>query len=258
MRSIFAKEHYEDPGGLLPLSVKQMKSLKEWARPIDTISSDQFVNGKPDIATQINGYEVMQKQIGDCSVLSSLAVAAHFELKHQYKKRLISNKIFPQDENLHPIYNPTGHYIVKLFVNGTWRAVEIDDYLPVNTWGNFLCAYSGKGKLWVSLIEKAYLKLHGGYEFMGSNSSRDLYILTGWLPQKYNLSKPGISPDKLWQKVLRGYKTNDCLITIGTGVITDEDNVGLVGNHAYGVLEIVEVEGKKFFLVKNPWGHFRW
>ena len=144
-----------------------------------------------------------------------------------------------------PIYNPTGHYIVKLFVNGTWRGVEIDDYLPVNTWGNFLCAYSGKGKLWVSLIEKAYLKLNGGYEFMGSNSSRDLYILTGWLPQKYNLSKPGISPDKLWQKVLRGYKSNDCLITIGTGVITDEDNVGLVGNHAYGVLEIVEVEGKK-------------
>ena len=95
--SIFANEHYEDPAGLLPLSVKQMRSLKEWARPIDTISSDQFINGKPDIATNINGYEVMQKQIGDCSVLSSLAVAAHYELKHQYRKKLISNKIFPQD-----------------------------------------------------------------------------------------------------------------------------------------------------------------
>ena len=64
--------------------------------------------------------------------------------------------------------------------------------------------------------------------------------------------------NRLWKKVMRGYQTNDCLITIGTGVITDEDNVGLVGNHAYGVLEIIEVEGKKFFLIKNPWGHFRW
>jgi calpain-7 len=83
-------------------------------------------------------------------------------------------------------------------------------------------------------------------------------VLTGWLPQKYNLSRPDVDIEKLWRKVLRGYKTNDCLITIGTGVITDEDNVGLIGNHAYGVLEIIEVENKRFFLVKNPWGHFRW
>jgi calpain-7 len=48
------------------------------------------------------------------------------------------------------------------------------------------------------------------------------------------------------------------MITIATGIIQDEDNVGLVGNHAYGVLEIVECEGHRLLLVKNPWGHFRW
>lgn len=93
--------------------------------------------------------------------------------------------------------------------------------------------------MWVSLIEKAYLKLHGGYEFMGSNSSRDLYVLSGWLPEKFNLKKD-VNRDSLWAKILRGYRNNDCLITIGTGVIPDEDNVGLCGNHAYGVLEILE------------------
>ena len=48
------------------------------------------------------------------------------------------------------------------------------------------------------------------------------------------------------------------MITISTGVIENEDDVGLVGNHAYGVLEIVECEGHRLLLVKNPWGHFRW
>ena len=180
----------------------------------------------------------MQKQVGDCSVLSALAVAAHFELKSNWTKRIITHNIFPQDNHGNPIYNPTGEYIVKLFVNGCWRGVKIDDFLPINQQGDWLCAYSARGKLWVSLIEKAYLKLHGGYDFNGSNSSRDLYCLTGWLPEKLKLKNEDIDRNLLWSRIIKGYRNNDCLITIGTGVITDEDNVGLVGNHAYGVLEI--------------------
>jgi len=63
----------------------------------------------------------------------------------------------------------------------------VDDYLPVNDMGSLICGYSNKSKLWISLIEKAYLKAHGGYDFDGSNSSRDLFILTGWLPEIIDL-----------------------------------------------------------------------
>ena len=136
------------------------------------------------------------------------------------------------------MYNPCGKYIIKLFINGMWRAVEIDDYFPIDTYGNPICAFSSKGKLWVSLIEKAYLKAHGGYEFIGSNSSRDLYALTGWLPEKIDLKT--YDRNKLWNRISKGYKNNDCLITIGTGLIYDEEKIGLVSNHAYGVLEIFE------------------
>jgi len=156
----------------------------------------------------------------------------------------------------YPLYNPCGKYIVKMFINGVWRAVEIDDYLPIDGFGNLICAYSNKGKLWVSLFEKAYLKIHGGYEFIGSNSSRDLYTLTGWLPEKIDLKT--YPRAKLWERIKAGYRTNDCLITIGTGLIADEENVGLVSNHAYGVLEIYEYKDHRILLVKNPWGHFRW
>jgi len=54
----------------------------------------------------------------------------------------------------------------------------------------------------VSIIEKAYLKLHGGYDFPGSNSSRDLYVLTGWLPQTFEVKK--MDQERIWQKILRG------------------------------------------------------
>lgn len=64
---------------------------------LPSISKECLVNGYPDVATRITGYELQQKGVGDCSVLCSLAVTAHHEFKHQYSQRLISNNIFPQD-----------------------------------------------------------------------------------------------------------------------------------------------------------------
>jgi calpain-7 len=145
---------------------------------------------------------------------------------------------------------------VKLYLNGSWRAVEIDDYIPVDHSGTPICAYSNKGKMWISLIEKAYLKAHGGYDFDGSLSSRDLFILTGWLPENINLQE--YDKERLWQRISAGYKTKDCLITCGTGPIEDEDAIGLASCHAYAILEIIEAYGHRMLLVRNPWGHFRY
>jgi Calpain family cysteine protease len=93
--SIFSSAPYEDPEGLLALSSKQQKHFKEWVRPHEIIDSKSYINNQPDVATGITGYEIMQRKIGDCSVLSSLAVAAHYELKMKYAKRIISCQIYP-------------------------------------------------------------------------------------------------------------------------------------------------------------------
>ncbi|RHY32781.1 hypothetical protein DYB32_002251 [Aphanomyces invadans] len=249
-------EAFTDPDGLLSMSSKQLEKLAKWVRP------SEYGTAPPRMVSQISPYVVVQDVVTDCSFVASLCITAAYEMR--FHKQLITNIIFPQDPNGAPIVNPGGKYVVKLWANGVPRRVVVDDYLPLGHSGSLLCSCTTESnELWVSIIEKAYLKVNGGYDFPGSNSGIDVFALTGWIPETISFADPGggdTSADMVWQRLMSAHNFGDCLITIATGDLPKAvaKQVGLVPSHAYAVLNVVETTSTRLLLVKNPWNRKRW
>jgi len=85
-----------------------------------------------------------------------------------------------------PGVSSNGKYVLRLNFNGTYRIVIIDDRLPTSRTSRVIHVLDRRNPmlLWPALVEKAYLKIRGGYDFPGSNSGTDLWILTGWIPEQ--------------------------------------------------------------------------
>ncbi|MBN3305524.1 calpain-7 [Amia ocellicauda] len=245
---------FSDKCGKLALSPKQKAIFSRWVRPDDICNN-------PTMIFTVSSFSIKQTVVSDCSFVASLAISAAYE--RRYNKKLITSIIYPQNKRGEPEYNPCGKYMVKLHINGVPRKVIIDDYLPVDHNGELLCSYSSnKNELWVSLIEKAYMKVMGGYDFPGSNSNIDLHALTGWIPERIAMhsDNQAFSKDDTFRMLYQRFHKGHVLITTATGVMTEEEGErrGLVPTHAYAVLDVREYKGNRFLQLKNPWSHLRW
>ena len=81
--------------------------------------------------------------------------------------------------------------------------VVVDDRFPVDASGKLLTSRStDPSELWVSVIEKAYIKVNGGYDFPGSNSGIDLYSLTGWIPESFSFDNKDFDRERTWARLM--------------------------------------------------------
>mmetsp|Transcript_12866 Transcript_12866/g.25889 ORF Transcript_12866/g.25889 Transcript_12866/m.25889 type:complete len:892 (+) Transcript_12866:113-2788(+) len=267
-------QKFVDPDGKLELSEKQKADFYKWARPEEVMGMRSSTRSIKMI-DKISPYTIKQHCVSDCSFIAGLCISAAYE-KRLEGRRLVSSLIYPQDSNGTPIYNPQGVYMVKLWLNGVARQVIVDDYLPVDNEGRLLCSHTvaveenkSNLELWVPILEKAYMKMCGGYDFPGSNSGVDLFSLTGWIPEKLFLPedsndiKDFETPiERCWERVFGASSSNDCLITMATSKdLTEEQasSVGLHTDHAYAVLKIMKSSnGTRLLQLKNPWARSGW
>jgi len=197
----------------------------------------------------INKDDIIQGGLGDCYFLSAVAALCKYpELVE--KLFLIKAK---SNEHCYGCYYR---------VNGIWKLVIVDDYLPCyGSWGkNFSFTSTNGNELWVILLEKAWAKLNGCYaKVIGGEAHEIFEVITNTYSEKIKIKK-GLEQE-IWNKLNEGEKKG-YIITAGTSGDTynlDLEENGLVPGHAYTVVKVQEFKTShgnvRLVNIRNPWGN---
>ncbi len=194
---------------------------------------------------------VCQGSLGDCWFLSALAVMGS-------QQDLLFTCFYHLD-----MYQEFGLFVCRFFKDNSVMYVIVDDKIPVFAANNKVVfgRCQDPNELWVSLLEKAYAKLHGSYKgIIGGYVHLALADLTGYSPLSLVLKQGYVgfsqlySPEEIWQLLTR-YKQWGCLMGCsvqpapkpvgggggGGGAKEEEVGGGLYSGHAYSLLDIGEI-----------------
>jgi len=226
--------------------------------------------------------EPRQGKIGNCWLIAAVAeVATH-------RPDLISALFVAWDVE-------RGVYGVRLWLNGAWEYIVVDDWVYLDGRGELLFASdaSDPGALWVPVLEKAVAKAHRCWEALdSSNHLMGLEMLTGGvgLDRDHIIFSEGKwegSGDKLWEACkaflargdvpslrtpdteeklaerLERLETNtgaNWLGLGGRGLSAGEavSECGLDASHSYSLVGLAEVKGTKLFKFRDPRGYGGW
>jgi len=140
----------------------------------------------------------LQLELDDAAPQLSQAIAAQFAAVAEHKWLLpkgyfLWELIYPQDEEGMPLYNPHGKYIIKLFIQGRWRQVMIDDIMPVghaivgnSPFAPVMPASTNVNVIWPQLLAKGLLVAF--QDDLSSPVLPCIQALTGWTPYQLPLS----------------------------------------------------------------------
>ncbi|KAH1250922.1 Calpain-type cysteine protease DEK1 [Glycine max] len=223
----------------------KLQVVSEWLRPGE-IGRQNHLDCRPCLFSEAPNPS--DGRLGDCWFLSAVAVLAEVSR--------ISEVIITPD------YNEEGIYTVCFCVQGEWIPVVVDDWIPCELPGKPAFATSKKGyELWVSILEKAYAKLHGSYEALEGGLVQDALVdLTGGAGEEIDMrsgeAQIDLASGRLWSQLLR-FKQEGFLLGAGSPSGSDVhiSSSGIVQGHAYSILQVRDVDGHKLVQIRNPWAN---
>ncbi|KAK1220217.1 hypothetical protein PQX77_017038 [Marasmius sp. AFHP31] len=223
--------------------------------------------------------DIVQGAIGNCWFVSALATMSTSE-------GLVEKFCVARDEQI-------GVYGFVFFRDASWVNVIIDDFLFTSIpkfeelsyvekqlyhhnkekynsdarksgKGLYFAKSGTDGETWVPLIEKAYAKLHGSYSALsGGEECEAIEDLTGGV-STFIPTNDILDVDKFWTDELCKANVDrlfGCAYETLSPTRSGDWNAkisGLIGGHSYSVLRAVEHKGKKFVIIRNPWGQSEW
>jgi hypothetical protein len=174
---------YEDiDGQVFPKAVS--KWLDKWKRPADVSNSKHLavvdldtveVDGKPKIGGKSGrifkgalyfGHPHFEWLMGQFLVIQQ--IQAHISKGHY-----LFELIHPQSGGM-PVVTASGQYKIKLHLYDGWRAVTVDDQVPVDLFGRPLVVACRPFQLWPILLSKALLKVMAAYQILECQASHQV------------------------------------------------------------------------------------
>ena len=117
----------------------------QWKRASELFDNVQLFD------EDIDPTDIVQGAFGNCYFCATLAAVAE---RSERIQALFADKKA----------NLAGCYLINFYVNGVKTAIMVDDWLPAHNGALLYGRSKAKGEIWVSLIEKAWAKLHGTYQ----------------------------------------------------------------------------------------------
>ncbi|KAG6915708.1 hypothetical protein DXG01_010302 [Tephrocybe rancida] len=254
--------------------------------PVDIQRANEIFAKPQFFVDGADANDVIQGNLGDCWFLAALATVSA-------SKGLIENLCVARNEEIGVygfiFFHDTAWVVVVvddlLFTSAPkfeeLHAQEQDLYHGNKSLYNvssrkhgqslYFARSGGNGETWVPLIEKAYAKLHGSYASLdGGSTGEGVEDLTGC---GYSISAQPLTStvpfdildiERFWKDELRKInhgKLFGCTFTELSSARNKNPTTsvnGLLGSHAYSILRAVEHAGKRFVVIRNPWGKSEW
>jgi hypothetical protein len=219
-----------DPTVEPPIATKDRGTGVVWA----TLEGPLFAEGGPRFDNPA------QHNVSDCLVLSTLAGIAL--QKPERIRELITS-------------NADGSFTVHF----TPADVVVDRKMP---WRDGALLYANRrtsNAIWPEIVEKAFAKLHGGYDVFGDGSIPDrIHELVGY-ETHVERTDAFDAPQALFERVDGALKAGRVAV-LATGSKGTIGTIGgvdrLVGGHKYTALATRRDGDTLFIQLRNPWGHY--